>query len=172
MKNKMQNCCFFGHRKIIESERLISGLKTTLEDLIINKNVNTFLFGSRSEFDNLCHEIVTELKTKHPHIKRIYVRAEYQYIDADYRDYLLENYEDTYFPESIGGSGKAIYIKRNYHMIDNCGFCVVYYDDNYTLPQKSHKSTLSYNQPKSGTKTAYEYALKKGVKIINMFISD
>ncbi|MEF9840764.1 MAG: biotin operon repressor, partial [Lachnospiraceae bacterium] len=42
-----------------------------IESLIVNHNVDTFLFGSRSEFDSLCHSLVTELKEKYPHIKRI-----------------------------------------------------------------------------------------------------
>ena len=63
-------CSFFGHRKIEITEELKQKLKEIVEDLIINHNVLTFLFGSRSDFDYLCHLVVTELKEKYPFILR------------------------------------------------------------------------------------------------------
>ena len=166
---KLYTCCFFGHRKINETELLRNKLYNTIEDLIINKKVNIFLFGSKSEFDKLCLKTVTELKRKHPHIKRIYVRALYQHINDSYKDYLLESYEDTYYPEHIENSGKAAYVERNHEMINKSKFCVVYYDENY-LPARRRNSRrdLTDYQPKSGTKIAYEYATKKGLNIINV----
>lgn len=154
---KTHTCCFFGHRTINETEELKSKLFEIIEDLITNKNVDTFLFGSKSKFNDLCLEIVTELKEKHPHIKRIYVRAEYPYINDDYKNYLLKSYEDTYYPEKIKNSGKAVYIKRNFEMIDNSQFCIVYYNE-------SNSPTTR----KSGTKIALDYAIKQAKNIINI----
>lgn len=71
----LYTCCFFGHRKINETEELKTALYEVIEKLIVEKRVNTFLFGSKSQFDSLCLEIVTKIKEKHPYIKRIYVRA-------------------------------------------------------------------------------------------------
>ena len=56
---KLYTCCFFGHRKITETDELKSNLYSEIEKLIINEKVNTFLFGSKSQFDDLCHTIVT-----------------------------------------------------------------------------------------------------------------
>jgi len=152
---KTNTCCFFGHREINETEELKSKLYKTIEKLVINENVDTFLFGSKSQFDSLCHKIVTEIKEKYPYIKRVYVRAEYPYISEDYKNYLLETYEDTYYPEKIINSGRAVYVKRNYEMIDNSHFCIVYYDE------KNSPTTR-----KSGTKIALDYAEKQNKKII------
>ena len=59
------------------------------------------------------------------------MRAEYPYIDESYKAYLLESYEDTYFPKSVLGAGKASYVKRNCEMIENSRFCIVYgYSEN------------------------------------------
>ena len=80
-------------------------------------------------------DFVTELKEKHPHIKRIYVRAAYQYIDDSYKNYLLESYDDTYYPLHIENAGKASYVERNQEMIDKSKYCVIYYDENY-LPKR------------------------------------
>ena len=131
---KEKTCCFIGHRKIEETSKLRGELYEIIERLIKDEKVDTFLFGSKSRFNDLCHELVTKIKEKYPHIKRVYVGAEYPYIDDNYQAYLLENYEDTYYPEKIIGAGKAAYVERNCEMINNCRFCVVYYDEQNAPP--------------------------------------
>lgn len=150
-------CCFFGHRTINKTDELKSKLKEKIENLIVENSVDTFLFGSKSQFNSLCLETVTEIRKKHTHIKRVYVRAEYRYINDAYKNYLLNSYEDTYYPESVVGAGKAVYIKRNFEMINKSRFCIVYYNEN-NLPTTR----------KSGTKISLEYAIKKARKIINI----
>ena len=166
---KEHTCCFFGHRKIEVTEELVSRLKEVVEDLILEKKVDTFLFGSKSEFDKLCLKSVTELKKKYPHIRRIYVRAEFPYIEESYTSYLLKKYDHTYYPEYMINAGKATYVERNCEMIDNSRYCVIYYDENYMPPRrKNGKKNLGDYQPNSGTKRAYDYAVKKGLKIVNI----
>ena len=68
------SCSVFGHREIEVTYELTKRLKDIFIDLITNKGVCIFYFGGFGEFDNLCWQIVTELKqTLFPHIKRIYV---------------------------------------------------------------------------------------------------
>lgn len=117
-KDKSIKVCFIGHRTIRKDEELISLLKQTIIDLI-NKGATTFLFGSMSEFDDLSWEIVTTLIAKYPFIKRVYVRSAYQYIDKCYEKYLLESYEEIYFPPKLKNAGKYSYVERNYEMIDS-----------------------------------------------------
>ena len=154
---KEKTCCFFGHRTINETEELKSKLIEIIEKLIVENSVDTFLFGSKSRFNSLCLELVTEIKEKYPHIKRVYVRAEYPDISEHYKEYLLESYEDTYYPEHIRNSGKAAYVERNYEMINKSHYCIVYYD-------KQNAPTTR----KSGTKIAFDYAVKKEKQIINI----
>lgn len=152
---KEHTCCFFGHRTIDETEELKLKLNEIIEKLIVEKQVDTFLFGSKSRFNSLCFELVTKLKEKYPHIKRVYVRAEYPHISEQYKNYLLENYEDTYYPKKIINSGRAVYVERNYEMINNSQFCIFFYDEKYSPTTR-----------KSGTKIALEYAKKKKKEII------
>ena len=152
---KTNTCCFIGHRAIFEDERFELELFDIIENLIVEKNVDTFYFGSKSQFNSLCLKIVTKIKEKYPHIKRIYVRAEYQYISEKYKEYLLQNYEDTYYPEKVSGSGRLAYIIRNYEMINNSHFCIMYYN-------------CKTNPKNSGTKFAYLYARKLNKQIINV----
>lgn len=153
---KEKTCCFFGHRTINVTEELKSKLIEVIEKLIAEENVDTFLFGSKSRFNSLCLEAVTEIKEKYPHIKRIYVRAEYPDIDEQYARYLSENYEATYYPEHIRGSGRAAYVERNCEMINKSRYCIVYYDEKGVPTAR-----------KSGTEIALDYAVKKGKEIVN-----
>ncbi len=147
-------CCFIGHRVINETAELKEQLYKIIEELIVFKNVDTFLFGSKSRFNSLCLETVTKIKEKYPHINRIYVRAEYPEITRQYANYLLKTYEDTYYPENIVGSGRAAYVERNYEMINKSRFCIVYYN----------KPNLPATR-KSGTKIALDYAKKQAKEI-------
>lgn len=153
MKNT--TCCFFGHRTIQESEELTKALRKAIERLIKEEGVDTFLFGSKSRFDELCLALVIALKADYPHIRRIYVRAEYPYINEEYRAYLLKSYEDSYYPERILGAGRAVYVERNRDLIDNSRFCIVYYREDKAPTTRQ-----------SGTKRALDYALSKKKEVI------
>ena len=150
-------CCILGHRTIKVTDSIVSELTNTIESLIINNGVTTFLFGSKSQFNDLCYDLVTGAKARYPHIKRIYIRAEFPVIDNDYKTYLLKRYEDTVFPEKLINAGRSVYVQRNYEMIDRSQYCLMYYDKS-SKPQSR----------KSGTEIAYNYALKKN-KMICLF---
>ena len=162
--------CFIGHRTIEITEKLISSLEDTVLTLI-EKGVNVFLFGSMSEFDNLSWEVVTKIKERFPLIKRIYVRSSYQFINESYKNYLLKSYEDTYLPKKIENAGKYSYVERNYEMINSSNFCVFYYNEKYEPKAKYQRKNnpLSPQRRNSGTKIAYNYALRKKKTIINLF---
>ena len=152
---KERTCCFIGRRKIEDTLELRRELYDSIERLITDEKVDTFLLGSKSRFNDLCYELLTAIKEKHPHIKRIYVRAEYSYIDDSYKEYLLKYYEDTYYPEKIIGAGKAVYVERNCEMINNSRFCIFYYDEQNAPTTR-----------KSGTKIALDYAVRNKKEII------
>ncbi|MBR6687911.1 MAG: hypothetical protein IKL77_04070 [Clostridia bacterium] len=167
---RRMKACFIGHRNIDDNEKLKFLLIQTVVDLIC-KGVTTFLFGSKSEFDDLSWEVVTSLKNTYPYIKRVYVRSAYQYISKPYEKYLLGFYEETYFPAKLENAGKYTYVERNYAMIDNSTYCVFYYNENYVVPLKRRlKSDMLLQRSRSsGTKIAYNYAVKKSKVIINLF---
>lgn len=159
-------CCFLGHRKITITNELKHKLKNQIENLITTKNVNTFLFGSRSQFDDLGYDIVTYLKQKYQ-LKRIYVRAEYKNISKEYENGLLQSYEETYFPSNLKPD-MWIYINRNKEMINKSKYCIFYYNKNY-VPTTSYCAKIKNNISNSGTEMAYKYAIKTNKIIINLF---
>ncbi len=179
-------CCFIGHRKIENLEIVKIKAKEIIEDLIINKNVNTFLFGSRSEFDDLCLQIVSSLKEKYKEIKRITYTCKSEGIVLENEKEEKERLYSKVFKKKVEldllcvdeeyehktkyTAGKASYVERNQAMILSSNICVFYYDKDYLPKMRKHcKSDMFYYQPKSGTKIAYDYAVQKKKTIINLF---
>lgn len=154
-----------------------------VEDLIVNHNVITFLFGSRSDFDFICHLIVTKLKEKYPFIKRIAYTCKNEtcvlelekekwekiYSRIEKKEVHLLGVEEEFEHKTKYTSEKASYIERNMAMIDDSDYCVFYYDENY-MPEmrKRSKHNMNEYQPKSGTKIAYNYAKQKRKNLINI----
>ncbi|MCM1306905.1 MAG: DUF1273 domain-containing protein [Bacteroides sp.] len=154
----MSTCCFIGHRKIPDNKQFYFAVKKSIKKLI-DDGVTIFLFGSRSKFNDLCLKIVTEFKKNYPQLIRVFVRAEYEYIDQNYENFLLEQYERTYYSKQAHSAGRLAYIKRNQDMIDQSDVCIFYYDDSYKL---------STNKT-SGTKIAFEYSKTKNKNLINIY---
>lgn len=53
----MKTCCIIGHRDFEKTKELELKLNNILKDLIENKNVTNFLFGSKSMFVDFCYDI-------------------------------------------------------------------------------------------------------------------
>lgn len=169
-------CCFIGHRKIEKSIDLTQRVRDVINDLIENKGATTFLFGSRSEFDDLCHSIVTDLQKNNPQVKRIMYtcRSEYACMkeekeereriarEVTKRDIKYKDYDGAMMSDRLWSAGKASYVERNQDMINASDYCVFYYNENYQPPKRKYsKRDISEYQPKSGTRIAYEYALSR-----------
>lgn len=189
MAESEKKCCFVGHRTIVASEELTENLTKTIERLIAEEGVKYFLFGSRSQFDDLCHGIVTELQKEYPHIVRVaYTRCSEYAVKAEEkvkmertwasvlkRDVKLKDYDAEVQSDKVFSAGKASYVERNQEMIDDSDFCIFYYNEAYQPPKRKRTNRdISTYQPKSGTRLAYEYAVSKSKngnkKVINMFV--
>ena len=156
MYNKYMKVAIVGRRKINKSQDLIDKLTKVFVELIENEGADTFLFGSQSQFDDLCYEIVTELRYKYTHIQRIWVRAEYRYCSEDYLRRVLTFYEDTIYPKRVYNAGRFAYIARNEVLVDMCDVLLTYLDSIYK------RNTAS------GTKMTFDYAQKMRKRIINI----
>lgn len=148
-------CCVIGHRDVSVTKDLEQKVKDTFTELI-RRGVTMFLLGSRGKFNSLALSCLRELKKEFFSVfKLVYVRAEYLCIDDDYKQYLLNIYDDTYVPKCVEKANRAVYVVRNRHMIDRSDICVFFCKDNV--------------QEKSGTRKAYLYALKMKKEIINLY---
>ncbi len=170
-------CCFIGHRKIEINKSQIENLENIIENLI-KKGYNEFIFGSNSEFNDLCHNIVTKLKEKYPQIERVcYTCKSEGFILESEREYFeelaskftnkhvkLKGYEKEVEFKNKYTAGRASYIERNEQMILDSDFCIIYYNDSYE-PAVNKR----YSSKNSGTKLSYNYIIRKKKKYVNIF---
>ena len=127
-----------------------------MESLILEDNVDAFLFGSRSNFDELCHMVVTELKEKYPNIRRIAYFCKHETAclvgegeetrrsikNVTGRD-VCGRIRRNKKSDRVNSAGCTVYIERNQWMIDDSDFIIIYLDENK-------------NQIFSGTNVVYE----------------
>ena len=148
------SCSVFGHKEIEITNELKVSLKDTFIDLITNKNVCIFYFGGFGQFDDLCWQIITELKqTQFPHIKRVYVCENEDYINRPRkRPKWLKNedYEEIiFFALNFDYWYTRIYY-RNIAIIDHSDFNIFYIR----------------NTENSGAYKVYKYAKQQHKNII------
>ena len=169
LRRIMKACSFFGHRDTPQTEQLKQKVRETVERLIVEEGVNTFLFGSRSNFDELCHIVVTELKEKYPHIRRIAYLCKHEtacLVGAGMElkrklkeitglDAYLPEYEEIKKSDRVNSAGHACYIERNQAMIDESAISIFY------IVEKNKRTH-------SGTRSAYQYAQKLQMEIIQI----
>lgn len=165
-----KSCSFFGHRDTEITEALEIKIQNIIEDLIKNHNVLIFLLGSKSNFNNLCHKVVSKLRKKYPNIKRVaytckseacILESELEKWEEIYSHIFKEKVqifgvEEEYHFKSKYLAGKSSYIERNYAMIDDSDFCVFFYNE---------KQIIKHSK---GTSLAFSYAKRKKKNIINL----
>ena len=132
-------------------------LYSLFEDFVLNKGVGIFLFGGFGNFDDFCHEVVTDLKEKYTFIKRVYICEDYRFVarpskrPAWLKDEDFEEFD--YYAMRYTGFYQRIYF-RNLEIIEHSDFCVFYVDE---------------NRQNSGAGKALEYAKRKKKVLINVF---
>lgn len=172
MYDKQEVCCFIGHRRVGETETLKLRIYSVTEKLI-KSGICVFLFGDHSEFNDMCYEVVTELKSLYPKILRVLYRKDYPRADAYTLQFYLDEFDDSICPDRVGRAGAAVYIERNRAMIAQSSVCVFYYDIDYrAISRRYVKNRIVTRETKSGTKIAYDFAVSQNSKIINLFEND
>ncbi len=170
------NCCIIGHRVVEDLD------KKKLREIVlklIKSGVDCFLFGTKSQFNDICYHVIKEFKeefnlkfccyvcrnetafTKETETERV-VCASLNHVDVDD----VPIFDEIVRPEQILNLTRNSYIVRNKAMIDKSDCCLFYYDRKVRLKQEK----IDHCQTRSGTTLAYEYAKKKlGVeKIFNV----
>lgn len=149
----IKSCSVFGHSEIDVTEDLKSRLWDRFETLI-NDDYVLFYFGGFGAFDELCWEIVTGLKEKYPHIKRIFCLADPRHQRASKRPKWLkdEDYEEIVYLDLIFD----YWYKRIYFI-------------NVEIINKSNYTIFYVNHPQnSGAYKAMQYAIRNKKPFENM----
>lgn len=110
-------CTFFGHRDTPKEKEPI--LKSTLIDMIENKNVDIFYVGNNGNFDSMVCTVLSELSSVYP-IKFYIVLS---YVPKKEMD----NSERTILPEGIETVPPRFAISyRNKWMIEQSDYVITY----------------------------------------------
>lgn len=154
MTDAHKSCSVFGHREIEITQNLKEKIKLTFEELIKKENVKYFYFGGFGEFDNLCWEIVSDLKKQYPDIYRIFCLSDPRHQRQSKRPKWLKNddYEEmTYLDLEFDYWYNRLYY-RNCEMINRSDFVVFYVE----------------HIERSGAYKAMQYARKMKKYILNI----
>ena len=142
----MENaCCFTGHRHIPEDERphLYAALRQIIRELVTTDGITTFYSGGAQGFDTLAAMTVLEARESFPEIRLVVVLPYANQVDRWSAADEVICLADRYYTGCM--------FVRNRYLVDHSSLCVSY----------QTKQT-------GGTAYTVKYALKKGVKVINL----
>ena len=155
MKNNA--LCFIGHRNVFDrtlEQRLYEAVEAEIKN-----GYTTFYVGNHGDFDKMVHGVCAKLKNIHKDMTINIVITSLaqlnQYLDdggklySFYKcfEFVSFDIETTHFKQKI--------TKSNQQMIDACSKLICYVNPSYKYS--------------SGAMTAYKYANKKGLQIINLY---
>ena len=151
-----KTCCFTGHRDLpmLKRKAITRRLEKTVISLI-QDGIQYFGAGGALGFDTIAAQTVLKLRQRYPHIKLILVlpclSQTRGWREKDVAVY--EAIKDT--------ADKVVYtsqeytrdcmFKRNRHLVDNSGICICY-----------------LTEPTGGTAYTVNYAVKQGLRLINI----
>ena len=155
-----KTCCFTGHRKTPADE--YTTIQKRLEEEIVNfihQGVMEFRAGGALGFDTMAATTVLKLKKSFPHIRLVLVLPCWEqpekWNEKDQQLYaVIRAKADEIIYTSWLYHRDCMY-KRNRRLVDGSDFCICY-----------------LTKTKGGTAYTVNYAKQKGVKIINLALTE
>ncbi len=147
-------CSCFGHSDVPITDDLRARTKAEIEKGIAD-GVRIFLFGGRSDFDDLCYDLVTEAKTAAPQlgIKRVFCFALDKQLRKPPRWFVRKEYEALECPAKDFDYWYTAIYYRNLAMIDRSDLVLMWVEA----------------REDSGAYKTYKYAVKKHKRVVNLF---
>ena len=136
-------CTFFGHKDT--PKEIEPTLRSTLIDLIENKNVNVFYVGNNGNFDTMVRRQLEDLSQTYP----ITYSVVLAYLPTEKNKY--DNLANTIYPEGLETVPKRFAISwRNKWMIQQTDIVVTYVTHNFggaaqfkAMAEKKRKTTIN-----------------------------
>lgn len=146
-------CSCFGHFTVEINDELKASTSKEI-DKAIEFGVRIFLFGGRSDFDNLVYDIVSDIKTQRPqlNLKRIFCFPLDKHLRKPPNWFQRKEYEGYECPAKDFDWWYTSIYYRNCAMIDQSDFVLFYAEE----------------RENSGAYKAYKYAVNTHKKIINL----
>ena len=139
--------CFIGHRRV-------GGIREKLKEAVlceIAEGCHFFTMGTHGDFDQMALSVCREVRKEFDIQIEVVITSINIFKKGIYSDVktVMYNIEDTHFKRQI--------IESNYQMIGACDTLICYVDENKSV---------------SGARYAYQYAKKKGLRIVNLYKND
>lgn len=84
-------CSCFGHQKINITIELRRKVESFIRHLIKYEDYDIFYFGGFSDFDDLCWQVVSELRKEFPHVQRYFCVVDPHFLNPQKRPQWLNN---------------------------------------------------------------------------------
>ena len=144
-------CSFFGHKDAPFT--LYSRIMENIEELITQRNIDSFMVGNHGNFDSMVLKALRELKQIYPQICYNVVLA---YMPEQKQNYELYNPFETFLPEGIESVPKRVAISwRNKWMVRESDIFLCYISHSW-----------------GGAAQFVKYAQQQGKECINLFESN
>lgn len=149
-----KTCSCFGHSKVDITDDLTA--RTRIEiDKAVADGVRIFLFGGRSDFDDLCYDLVTEKRNADSrlNLKRVFCFATERQLRKPPRWFIRKEYDALECPTKHFNYWYTAIYYRNLAMIDQSDLILFWVE-----PREN-----------SGAYKTYRCAVKKHKHIVNLF---
>ena len=115
-----KTCAFLGNANIWNEKETAEKIRQAVVDLITNKQVGTFLVGTKGEYEVLAHKVMEQIRCDYPDIKIMLVIAYVK--DLERCPY---SFDDFYYPWKVEKSNKRWSIaKRNDWIIEQTDYVI------------------------------------------------
>lgn len=153
MSEKEKVCSCFGHFRVEITDGLRARTGKEVDDAVAD-GVRIFLFGGRSDFDDLVYDIVTDRMTKNPQlgIKRIFCFPLDKQLRTPPHWFKRKEYEALVCPSKDFDWWYTSIYYRNCAMIDQSDLVLFYAEE----------------RENSGAYKTYKYAVKIHKKLVNL----
>jgi len=123
LQKREKVCTFFGHAD--SPTNIKKEIQKVIEDLILQKGVNTFYVGTNGNFDRMVQSVLIDLKKQYPNLECCTVLAYMPGIKSEF-DVAYEKLE-TLYPDGLEKVPKRFAIDwRNKWMVQQSDYVISY----------------------------------------------
>lgn len=130
-------CTFFGHRDSPDS--IIPRLRSTIIDLIVNKDVSLFYVGNNGNFDRMVSHILSELSSEYDFKYYVVLSSFLKNNDPENVTIIPEGIESVYPKFAINYRNQWMIDHSDYvvtYVINNIGSCAAKFKEKATIRKK------------------------------------
>ncbi len=137
MKRK-KVCSIWGHKEANPEKK--EDIEKLLTYLVLNKDVEIFLFFDFNKFSFLCYDVINKVKQKYPNVKRVFISSDQTVSRIGYKieHFIFDNY--------IFKLDKINYSFKDYEIVMKSDFLLIQLVENGKWDRRLQKYTFKFNR--------------------------